>query len=229
MLSTVGYGESERVGVIDERRRRRPADSLATERLATTISSEGPVTPNDDDVDSPSSQFSSKSTARAKFEDEVEVEDTGAAKTDEDAEAEGVGCTVILLLEEEEEEGAFVASSGPCRFRIFLARSNVSSNARAADRRAALPLLDASAKLVYRSSVGAATKSRMPRTIPLPEKELVDSGRPVISGSDNRRPLLAVPRVAEVDVVVVDRSDLGVKDGIAVEGCSVEADEDADD
>ncbi|KAG0296979.1 hypothetical protein BGZ96_008015 [Linnemannia gamsii] len=158
MLSTVGYGESGRVGVIDERRRRRPADSLATERLATTVSSESPATPNDVDVASPSSQLSSKSTARAK----VDVEDTGVTKADEDA-------------EEEEEEGAFVPSSGPCRFRIFLAGSNVSSDARAADRRAALPLLDASAKLVYRSSVGSATKSRMPRTIPVPEVELLDS------------------------------------------------------
>jgi hypothetical protein len=226
-LSTVGYGESGRVGVIDERRRRRPADSLATERLATVVSSEGPATPNDGDVVSPSSQLSTRSTARAEVEVEVgvEVEDTGANKADEDAEADEMGRTV-LVLSEEEVEAAFVDPSGSCRSRIFLVESDVSSNAKTADRRAALPLRDASAKLVYRSSVGAATKSRMPRTVLVPAKELVVSGRPVIRGSDNRRPLLVISRVPEVEVAVVGRSKLGVRGGIAVEGCSVEADED---
>ena len=124
------------------------ADSLAaaTERLATTVSSSGlatPVVADDDDAVSPGSQFSSRSTLGAEATVGVDVEGTCATRAVEGAEAE------------EDEEVTIVDSSCPSRrFRITRAASIVASREMAADRRAALPLREASAKLVYRSSSG---------------------------------------------------------------------------
>lgn len=125
------------MGIIDAWRPIPDSLAAATERL-TTVSSSGLATPgiaDDDDAIPPSSQFSSRSTVDT--EAVAGVEGTVATRAVEGAEAE--------------EE---VGPSASCLFRITRAASNVASREMAADRRAARPLREASAKLLYRSSSG---------------------------------------------------------------------------